>query len=284
MLTRVISGVAAAAILVSVLLLPPVILAIAVLIISCVGLYEYAGAMKHRGIKVDLGVSFIAAVLLTARAYITTSPGHEGSGPPHIMDSWFSETALYALVFLAVVFLFCRVLFGSRKLKLDDAAHTMLAIAYIPFLLSHAIMIRNMERGFEHIWLVIIGASVTDIFAYFAGTFFGKHKIIPAISPKKTVEGAIGGVVGCAAVMTLYGVIAINHAAALQVDAFHFAILGLFCGILSQVSDWSASSIKRAAGVKDFGRIIPGHGGIMDRCDSYLFVTPVIYFYIRLFF
>ncbi|NLU32047.1 MAG: phosphatidate cytidylyltransferase [Clostridiaceae bacterium] len=284
MLTRIISGVTAAAILVSILLLPPIVLAIAVLVISCVGLYEYAGVMKQRDIKVVLWVSWIAALLLAARAYISTLPAPDRSEFPQFVESLFSGTALGALAFLAVVVLFCGIMFGKRKLKPDDAAYTLLGIAYIPFLLSYAIMVRNMDRGFEYIWMVIIGASVTDIFAYFAGLFFGKHKLIPDISPKKTVEGAIGGAVGCTAVMVLYGILLINSSGAAPIDPLHFALVGLLCGVMSQLSDWSASCIKRAAGIKDFGRIIPGHGGIMDRCDSYLFVAPVVYFYVSLFF
>jgi len=141
-----------------------------------------------------------------------------------------------------------------------------------------------MDRGFEYIWLVVIGASVTDIFAYFAGTFFGRHKIIPDISPKKTVEGSLGGALGCMVTMMLYGIIFLNRHGIPPVAAYHFAAMGLLCGVLSQIGDWSASAVKRSAGIKDFGWIIPGHGGIMDRCDSYLFVAPAVYFYIILFF
>jgi phosphatidate cytidylyltransferase len=283
MSTRIVSGVIAAALLVAVLLLPSIFLALAVLFVSCVGIYEYAGAMKHRGIRVDLWVSWVAAFVLTAHGFMISLPAQESSELAH-MRSLFSDTAVYALLFLVIVFLFSRILFGSKKLKMEDAAHTLFGIAYIPFLLSFAIMIRNMDRGFEYIWLVIIGASVTDIFAYFTGTLFGRHKIIPAISPKKTVEGAVGGALGCMVVMVLYGIIFINEPWNAPVEVYHFAIIGILCGNLSQIGDWAASSIKRAAGIKDFGHIIPGHGGIMDRCDSFLFVAPVVYFYISLFF
>lgn len=284
MLTRIVSGIIAAAILVSILLLPPVVLAIAVLMVSCIGLYEYAGAVKQKGIRVDLWLSWAAAVILAVYAYMTTLPVQDGLEPAPIMESLFSRTTLYTTIFLAVVVLFSRILFGNGSFRMDDAAYTLFGIIYIPYLLSFTVMIRNMDRGFEYIWLVIIGASVTDIFAYFAGTFFGKHKIVPAISPKKTVEGAIGGALGCMVIMIIYGVLFINRQGTAPVEVYHFALVGLLCGILSQIGDWAASSVKRAAGIKDFGRLIPGHGGIMDRCDSFLFVAPVVYFYINLFF
>lgn len=282
MTTRIVSGIIAAAVLLLILLLPPFFLAIAVFAVSCIGIYEYAAATKHRGIRVNLAVSWAAALVLTAYAYLSTLPGESGTVAVGHIRELFSGTAVYAAVFFAVVVMFALVLFGDRKP--DDAAHTLFAIAYIPFLLSFAVMVRNMDRGFEYIWLVIIGASVTDIFAYFAGTFLGKRKIIPRISPKKTVEGSVGGALGCMATMVLYGILVINRDQAHAVEVLHFAILGLLCGILSQIGDWAASSIKRDSGIKDFGRIIPGHGGIMDRCDSFLFVAPAVYLYITLFF
>lgn len=284
MSTRIISGIIAAAILAVVLLLPSYVLALAVFIVSCIGLYEYAGAVKRKGIKVDLGVSWIMAFVLAASAYMATLPEQEASVPVLAMKSVFTETTVCAMIFLAVAFLFCRVLFGNGKYGMDDVAYTLFGMIYIPFLLSFAILTRNMARGFEYIWLVIIGASVTDIFAYFAGTLFGRHKILPAISPKKTVEGSIGGAIGCMLVMLLYGLLVINRPGAEPVEVGHFVLMGLLCGIFSQIGDWAASSIKRTAGIKDFGHLIPGHGGMMDRCDSFLFVAPVVYLYISLFF
>ncbi|HOK43695.1 MAG TPA: phosphatidate cytidylyltransferase [Thermoclostridium caenicola] len=284
MLTRIISGVVAAAVLVAILLLPPVFLAGAVLLVSCIGLHEYAGAMKHKGIRVDLKVSWAAALVWTAYAYVTTLAEQEGQGLAVAMKSLFTRTALWGIIFLIVVVLFSRILFENGKFRTEDAAHTLFGIIYIPFLLSFVLMIRNMDRGFEYIWLVIIGASVTDIFAYFAGTMFGRHKIIPAISPKKTVEGAIGGALGCMICMMVYGVLVVNRSGTALIPVFHFALMGMLCGVLSQIGDWAASSIKRSAGIKDFGRLLPGHGGMMDRCDSFLFVAPVVYIYISLFF
>ena len=269
MLTRIISGVTAAAILVSILLLPPIVLAIAVLVISCVGLYEYAGVMKQRDIKVVLWVSWIAALLLAARAYISTLPAPDRSEFPQFVESLFSGTALGALAFLAVVVLFCGIMFGKRKLKPDDAAYTLLGIAYIPFLLSYAIMVRNMDRGFEYIWMVIIGASVTDIFAYFAGLFFGKHKLIPDISPKKTVEGFLAGLFVPPLLMGWLWPWPIGGGGPVG-----FMLVVLAVAAAGILGDLLESLWKRGAGVKDSSNLLPGHGGLLDRMDSLLLAVP----------
>jgi phosphatidate cytidylyltransferase len=106
-------------------------------------------------------------------------------------------------------------------------------------------------------------------------------KIVPKISPKKTLEGCIGGVAGCIIAMTLFGYFFRNE---LNVPLIHFAVLGLICGIISQLGDWSASAVKRAVGIKDYGNLMPGHGGVLDRVDSILFTAPAVYFYINIFF
>lgn len=284
MLLRIVSGIVAAAILVGILLLPAYAISITVLAASLIGICEYAKAVKAKGIHVDLFVSCTASCVLAVNAFITTLPVREGSALTEDIRHILSKGIIAAIVFLVVVFLFSRILFENGKYKMDDVAYTLFGIIYIPYLLSFTIMIRNMGRGFEYIWLVLIGAMVTDIFAYFSGVLLGKKKIIPDISPKKTVEGSIGGALGCMMVMILYGVLLINRPGMEPVSLWHFAVLGILCGILSQIGDWSASAIKRTTGIKDFGNLIPGHGGIMDRCDSVLFVAPVIYFYITLFF
>lgn len=268
MKTRIISGVIAATVLVMLLLLPPCILAMTVLAASVIGLIEFYKALKNKSINMDLTASLIAAAVIAGKAYGLLSPEY-----------------LDALLFILMIYLFCRVIFDGSRFQLGDMAYTLLGIAYIPYLLSFAIMIRNLERGFEYIWLILIGSVVTDIFAYFVGVTAGRTKIIPHISPKKTVEGSVGGALGCMLVMILYGAVIINRGdgASIPIPLYHFAVLGLLCGLIAQLGDWAASAIKRNAGIKDFGHLIPGHGGIMDRADSVLFVAPFIYIYIRLF-
>ncbi len=121
------------------------------------------------------------------------------------------------------------------------------------------------------VWLIFIIAWSTDTFAYFAGLLFGKHKLAPIISPKKTIEGAIGGIVGCAVSTFIFSTIFIPEMANISI------LFGIVGSMISQMGDLNASMIKRSNGIKDFGHIIPGHGGILDRFDSILFTAPYVY-------
>lgn len=283
MLTRIFSGTIALAILIVLLLLPPYVLALTVLAASVIGLYEYSNAMKRINVHVDLPVSFIAALATVGRAYGSTLPEKLFPDLYKILSKITTNTNLNALAYIIIVYLFCRIIFQHQRFRIEDMAYTLFGILYIPFLLSFAVATRNLEGGFMYIWLIIIGSTVTDMFAYFIGVAFGKTRIVPQISPKKTVEGSIGGVLGCMLVMILYSVLVINRFGATTIPVYHFAILGLLCGTVSQLGDWAASALKRTTGIKDFGKLIPGHGGIMDRVDSILFVSPLVYIYVRLF-
>lgn len=282
MLLRIVSGVVAAVLLAAVLFLPPYAIAITVFIAACIGMHEYARALKAKDIHIDLGTSYAATGILVINAYVASSP--KTSDVYVKIQQIFNEDTIYAIIYIIIVFLFSRILFENGRCKLNDIAYTIFGIIYIPFLLAFAVMIRNLDYGFVFIWMVIIGGPVTDISAYFTGIFFGKHKIIPEISPKKTVEGSVGGALGCMLAMILYGIYVVNQQVDSAIPVYHFAIMGFLCGVVSQIGDWAASAIKRWANVKDFGRLIPGHGGILDRVDSILFVAPLIYLYIKLYF
>ncbi|HBR02344.1 MAG TPA: phosphatidate cytidylyltransferase [Ruminiclostridium sp.] len=283
MLIRVISGIIALAILVALLLLPPYVLAILVLAVSIIGLIEFSNAMKHKDIHVDLVSSIIAAIAIVGRAYGVTLPKELFPHLSRIFSRVFASEYLNAIVYLAIAYFFCKVIFEKGRFKLEDMAFTMLGIVYIPFLMSFAVSVRNLDRGFEYVWLIVIGSIVTDTFAYFTGVTMGKTKIIPHISPKKTVEGSIGGAIGCMLTMILYGKIIMNQPGIEPIPIYHLAILGILCGVVSQLGDWAASAIKRDTGIKDFGKLIPGHGGIMDRIDSIIFISPLVYIYVCIF-
>jgi len=283
MLIRIISGTIASAILIVLLFLPSYAVAVAALIASIIGLFEFSNALKNRKINIDLPVSIISAVIIMGKAYGVTIPADVFPELSGLLTGIFAANNLNAFFYLLILYLFLRIIFGRTECHFEDIAYTLLGIVYIPFLLSFAVMTRNLERGFEFIWLVIIGAVMTDIFAYFVGVSIGKNKIIPHISPKKTIEGSIGGAIGCMLVMMLYGEIIMNRAGMAPISLYHFAVMGFLCGVVAQFGDWAASAIKRFSGIKDFGNLIPGHGGIMDRIDSILFVSPLVYIYVNLF-
>ena len=116
---------------------------------------------------------------------------------------------------------------------------------------------------------------MTDIFAYFVGSKFGKHKLCPKISPKKTVEGAVGGLVFCVISFVVYALIA-NKVGGVSINIALIILVGVITSIFSQLGDLAASTVKRAFGIKDYGNLIPGHGGIMDRFDSIIAVSPIL--------
>jgi len=138
------------------------------------------------------------------------------------------------------------------------------------------ILLRNVPKNGKFLYLIpFVFGWVTDTFAYFTGRLFGKHKLIPAVSPKKTVEGAIGGAVCCALVTILYGLLA-NVWFGAAPNYVVLAVSGLIIAVVSQIGDFAMSAIKRQYGIKDYGGILPGHGGLLDRFDSCMAVTIVL--------
>ena len=124
--------------------------------------------------------------------------------------------------------------------------------------------------------LVFVGAWITDIFAYFVGRMFGKHKLCEAISPKKTIEGSIGGTIFCSVAFLIFGIIMLNGAGGVK-EYVTLSIVGVIISFVSQIGDLSMSLIKRHYGIKDFGKIFPGHGGMLDRFDSILAVSTTLF-------
>ena len=167
-------------------------------------------------------------------------------------------------------------LFRMEDRKDEDALVTLFAAVYTGFLPFHIVMIDGLEDHNILIWLTLLAAFGTDICAYFSGYFLGRHKLCPKLSPKKTVEGAVGGVLGSAVLSTLFGLIFARQ------WMLHCLIIGLVGSVFAQLGDLSASALKRRMGIKDYGNLIPGHGGILDRFDSVLFTAPLVYYYIRL--
>ena len=139
-------------------------------------------------------------------------------------------------------------------------------------------------HGIFFILLAAFGAWMTDVFAFFVGSFLGKHKLCPKISPKKTIEGAIGGVLGCVLASIILYAVFVNFVFKTEnVNYLAVALMSAFLSIISMCGDLTASVIKRNFEIKDFGKLIPGHGGILDRIDSLLFVLPAVVLYLLIF-
>lgn len=270
--TRVISALAGLALLIVVLYLGSVTLGIVVSIIAAIGLYEfYNSVSKVKNVHPVKPVGYLSIIPMVIL-------GLQSTGWFQIDLNILTGISLCMIIFIGMA---C-IVFKHREYNIVDVCVTVFGIAYVPFLMSFIILIRNMDHGIFLIWLIFIGAWGTDTMAYTFGRLFGKRKIIPEISPKKTMAGAIGGIIGCIALMLLFGFVVRTYFS-LNISFMALSMLGLLCGMISQVGDWSASAIKRYVNVKDFGNIMPGHGGVLDRFDSILFVAPVVYFVLIIF-
>ena len=157
---------------------------------------------------------------------------------------------------------------------LEVFMYEILGILYIPFFLSYAVLIRNLPHGITLVFWILVVVFTGDVAALYAGTYFGKHKLWPTVSPKKTMEGSMGGI--CA---NLFFGLAFPSIFLSSISPFKCVIFSLFVGCIGQVGDLFESLLKRSADVKDSGTIMPGHGGILDRIDAVLFALPFTYYY-----
>jgi len=187
----------------------------------------------------------------------------------------------YLNIFLSLfmlVLLIYSVLFHNTN-KINDTIITFFGFFYVCYLFGHVILIRSLDSGLYMAWLVLFTAWASDTGAYFVGKFLGTHKLIPTLSPNKTIEGAIGGIITAIAACSVFGIILIKFFDFSSFIIFYiYPIIGAVGSVLAQLGDLAASAIKRHTNIKDFGKIIPGHGGILDRFDSVLFTAPAIYY------
>ena len=180
---------------------------------------------------------------------------------------------LFVVLAFYLVLTFVSIIWSHGKLPFNDGLSVFVMTVYIISAMTSLIFVRDFgDSGIMLFILVFIGAFVTDIFAYFTGVFFGKHKLIEDVSPKKTIEGSIGGIVFCTVSFVLFGVIA-DLAFGKDANLIFMAISGVIISIISQVGDLIMSVVKRHYGIKDYGRLFPGHGGMLDRLDSILVVS-----------
>lgn len=281
MIKRVITGACfALLVLVGILLqgLPMLALLSFAMIVSTREMYK---ALHAAGVQPICWVGYLFCALIIAAKALNMYV-------PNSID--FSMIALLASVMLAMAQL---VLEG--KIALERMAATLLPMLYpgiFYIALLNLLLLNDRASTTTALVLAFFAASVNDVFALFTGMLLGRHKLSPELSPKKTIEGSIGGLVAstlfAAAVPALLRLIFHSDAAfiaemALLPPTWAFALLGLFTGALSQIGDLTASMVKRRCGVKDFGKLLPGHGGVMDRMDGVLFCGAICYIFFKLF-
>lgn len=258
MKTRVLAAVALLPLLfVCVLALPKVVTAIVFGLASAIAAYEllYAtGHVKHPRLVIYAAVcAFFVSIW-----------------------SWAGQSQAWGtlLVVTAFALFFGEMMASHVKLTFDKVAMCLVAALVVPYLFTSLVRIHAMRLGRYYIVATFMMTFLPDTGAYFAGRAFGKHKLAPVISPKKTIEGVIGGAVASAAGMILFTVV-MQTVFSMQVNYFYAIIFGLVSAAGSVFGDLCFSVIKRQTGIKDYGNLIPGHGGILDRFDSMMVVGPL---------
>ena len=190
-----------------------------------------------------------------------------------INDIIFIAKIAIIAVMLYLMYLFAFVVFSHGKILYTDAVTLCLSVFYILLGINMLVFIRDFPKGQYIYLLVFIGAWITDTFAYFVGVLFGKHKLIEDVSPKKTIEGSIGGTIFCAIGFVALGLVVGAIDASVKPNIVLLVISGLLIAVISQLGDLIMSVIKRHYGIKDYGKLLPGHGGALDRFDSILAVS-----------
>ena len=256
MKTRIISGLCMVPLLIFLYLGGYWIMALAI-IIGAIGVREFYNGFR----AMDINPSDYLAYVMLALLYIIYLVDPK---KPELVMGWIVLTVMLSSL----------LMFNVKKHTPLDAMATMVGIIYIIFFSYHVLLVDSLEGYSIFKWLIVLSAFGSDIFAYFTGVFLGKHKLCPDLSPKKTIEGLIGGLAGSMVLCLVFGLL---FAKEYMVSC---AIIGLIGAAVSVCGDLTASAYKRKMGIKDYGTLIPGHGGIMDRFDSVLFTAPFVYYYI----
>ena len=224
--------------------------------VAIIAINEYFNSLSKK-YKVERWIGNILAILL---AFINVLP----------------KEMLILMFPIGIALLFFKVIITEMKTNFVDIAITGFGIIYIIGFIMFIPLIYMSEHGKLLIWYLAISAWGTDTFAYLVGIKFGKHKLTP-ISPKKSIEGSIGGIVGSTLIAIIYTYF-INKICNAGISYLEITGIAVVLSVLSQIGDLAASSIKRYVDIKDFGKIIPGHGGMLDRIDSVIFTAPFAYF------
>ena len=259
--TRLISGIVLVIIALATIISGSWILFFTLLAVSLIGMRELYKVMKvsDEHVTVLELVGYLGAVLY----YIA-------------MKADFGNYGTMAIIISMILILFVYV-FGYPKYHAEQVMAAFFGVVYVGVMLSYIYQTRMIRDGAFLVWLIFLCSWGCDTCAYCVGMLIGKHKMSPVLSPKKSVEGAVGGVVGAALLGAIYAAVVGSHLEA-ENPVITYAIICAVGALISMVGDLAASAIKRNHNIKDYGTLIPGHGGIMDRFDSVIFTAPVIYY------
>ncbi len=198
----------------------------------------------------------------------------------YLDDADVLASVVFAVIIATLFYVFAVLIFSHGKYKLNELSVCVFTVMYILIGFNSLIYIRDWVFGGSYLYLLpFVAAWVTDVFAYFCGILFGKggkHKLLPDVSPKKTVEGSVGGILFCVLSMLLFGLIVEHFEMVSNSNILLFVIGGVLFSVVAQIGDLSMSVIKRNYGIKDYGKLFPGHGGVLDRFDSVLAVSSAL--------
>ena len=262
--TRLLSGIVLVIAAIFLIVTGNEVLLFSTLLISCIGMFELFRVFKLEKSLLSV-VPYIALILF----YI------------NLRWSFIPDVMMLFMGFL-IVLMFVYVL-SYPKYDAKQLMAAFFGMFYVGAMLSYVYQIRTLNNGLYLAFLVFLCSWGCDTCAYCVGVLIGKHKMAPKLSPKKSIEGAVGGVLGSALLTALYCFIFRNH---MNIDGTEIAILAVIAavaGLISMVGDLCASAIKRNYDIKDYGHLIPGHGGILDRMDSLCFSAPIFFHEVRYF-
>jgi len=273
---RVISGVVIAALIVGAGLLGGYPLAVLIMVCSMIGFQELARAtaVLQSEEKVNILSGFVLVMTAVYYAGLMAFQARWGSVPDQlVLASDFFTTVIIIAAFLGIMTVY---VLTFPKFRSEQVMAAFFSFVYAPILMAFVYRSRTLPYGLFMYALIFVCSSVCDTCALAAGMMFGKHKMAPVLSPKKTIEGAVGGLLGSAvcSVILAYILRSIYPEADYRIQ---FLIIGVCGAMISMIGDLAASAIKRNHNIKDYGNLIPGHGGIMDRFDSIIFTAPLIY-------
>lgn len=229
------------------------------IVLSMIAMYEMLKVFKLE--KTSLAfISYISGICIYALLYLK------------------HDDLILGIIVLGFICMMAAYVIKWPHFDASDIAKALFSLIYTCVCMSFLYRLRVVNNGIYYVWLVFIGAWGSDTCAYLTGILIGKHKLPSTLSPKKTIEGCVGGVAGAALIGVFYGLFARGHIDMHANLVIVFGITGAICSVLSQIGDLCASAVKRNCSIKDYGKLIPGHGGVMDRFDSIIFLAPIIYY------
>jgi len=275
---RIVSGAVVTVLAVAAILAGGTVLAAVLLVISCIA---YRELCKATGVHDKKGMDVLETIGYAGILVFYFLLWQKDAEPAFISEEkirfFVSMLPIGALMLMMAAYVLT-----FPKYRSEQVMAAFFCLIYAPVMLSFIYLTERMPYGRYIVWMIFISSWVCDTCAYFTGVTFGKHRMAPVLSPKKSVEGAVGGVAGSCLAGALFAFFLVGRAIPDSDFVWPFALIGGMGAVISQIGDLAASAIKRNHEIKDYGTCIPGHGGIMDRFDSVIFTAPVIYFMAQL--